>query len=235
MSEDGNSVARRFQKIKSQVAVAAEKSGRRPQDVRIVAVSKLQPVDKVKELIEVGHGDFGENYVQEAEEKLRGLKGYHDLNWHFIGRVQSKKVKLIAQSFSWIHSVDRLKILEELHKHRSQNPPVNVLIQVNLAEEGSKAGVRVEDLSGFLEAAQKYEGFRIRGLMTMPPLSDDSESSRVFFSHLRELARDYETNLAPPHDLKELSMGTTSDFQVAVEEGATMVRIGRSLFGERTG
>ena len=202
-----------------------------PSQCQILAVSKLQSFEKVIELHRQGQLHFAENYVQEALEKIQmsenqGLR----LQWHLIGHLQTNKVKSVVGRFAWIHSVDSLKLAKALASATPIRDPQKILLQVNVAGEISKGGVSIEETRGAVEQILKWPSLKLMGLMTMPPLSENQEDSRPHFKTLRML-RDELQSLCPT--LRELSMGTSGDYQVAAEEGATWVRLGTVLFGER--
>lgn len=220
-----------YGEVKEEIENAALKAGRKPQDVKLVAVSKFHPASDVEILYKAGHRLFGESYVQEALAKQDELSGL-EIDWHFIGGLQSKKAKYVSGSFSLVHSVDSSKLAGLLAKKAvSLGVKQSILLQVNSAGEEQKSGVREGDLPALAEEIMNLEGLELRGLMCLPPHFGDSESSRPYFSRLRELKEDLENRLGII--LPELSMGMTDDYQSAVEEGATMVRIGTKIFGRR--
>jgi pyridoxal phosphate enzyme (YggS family) len=225
------SLADNLEKLNEKIARAAEKSGRQGRDVRLVAVTKKVPHARVREAFDCGQRDFAENYVQEAILKMSALSDL-EINWHCIGALQSNKVKLIVNKFALIHSVDRESILTEIAA-RAQEPQ-EILIEVNMAEEKSKSGVEVDGLAALIELAQKLGRIRLRGLMFMPPLDLEKKAQLAYFARARKLRDTMSTQLSGPHKLSELSMGTSHDFEAAVSEGATLVRVGTAIFGERT-
>ena len=190
----------------------------------LIAVSKLQPVSAIEEALAIGLRDFGENYAQELRDKHRTLSAIEGLRWHAIGPVQTKNAKYVAAAASMFHAVDRLEVAQELARRR-QGAPLPCLIEVNLAGEDTKAGVGAGAAQGLVEQLLTLPQLQVVGLTAMPPPTHDAEASRPFFRALAALGK----TLALPH----LSMGTTADFEVAVEEGATFVRVGTALFGER--
>lgn len=201
-----------------------------PLSCKIIAVSKLQPVEKMRALYAQGQRDFAENYVQEALPKMAELSTL-DLQWHFIGRLQRNKAKFVVGHFHLIHSVDSLQLAQEIHKHASEKGlRQRVLLQVNLAKEETKGGFDREQLHKDLPALRALSGLEIAGLMTMPPLFDNAEQTRPYFHELKNLRDELQKNLSC---CQELSMGTSADYQVAASEGATLVRLGTILFGER--
>jgi pyridoxal phosphate enzyme (YggS family) len=218
-------------RVLERIARAAARSGRSFGSVRLVAVSKTHPVERVAEAFEAGLRVFGENYVQEAEEKVRAFPG---AEWHLIGKLQSNKVKKAVSLFGWIQAVDSLRLLADVSRRCVEaGKTLPVLIEVNLAGEGSKAGVPPEELADLLSAAAGLPGVRVRGLMAIPPMTEDPEESRPYFVRLRELLGRHASLGGEAGGMTELSMGMSSDFEAAIEEGATMVRVGTAIFGSR--
>ncbi len=223
---------KRLQDVKKRIEKAARASGKAPDTIRLVAVSKTMPANRVKEAIKAGVTILGENYVQETRTKFNELAEY-SVSWHFIGRLQSNKAKYAVRLFDLIHSVDRLKLAVELNKQAKKiNKIQNILIQVNSSGEVSKSGAYPEDVHSLIEDINTLENLSIKGLMTMPLFFNDPEKVRPYFSALRNLRDQIEESL-PDLTLEELSMGMTGDFEVAIAEGATLVRIGTAIFGER--
>ncbi len=217
--------------VLERIARAAARSGRSPDAVRLVAVSKTQPVARIAEAYEAGLRVFGENYVQEAEEKVRA---FPHAEWHFIGKLQGNKVKKAVSLFDWIQTVDSPRLLAEISRRCAEaGKTLPVLIEVNLGGEESKAGLAPEELPSLLAAAAELPGIRVRGLMAIPPVSDDPEESRPRFAALRELLERHTTLAGSGEKMTELSMGMSNDFEAAIEEGATMVRVGTAVFGSR--
>jgi pyridoxal phosphate enzyme (YggS family) len=217
----------RLQAVAGRVADAAAAVRRRPDDIRIVAVCKTFPPDRIREAFAAGQRDFAENYVQEAVEKLDALTDL-PITWHFIGPIQSNKTRTIAERFDWVHSVDRLKIAERLSAQRPPHlPPLEICLQVNVSGEESKSGVAPVEVKPLAAAVAQLPGLRLRGLMAIPEPTDDVALQRSRFATLRQL-RDA-TGLA----LDTLSMGMSDDLESAIAEGATIVRIGRAIFGDR--
>ena len=224
---------KRLQDVKKRIEKTARACGRDPKTIRLVAVSKTVSADRVKEAIEAGITDLGENYVQEARGKFNTLAAY-PASWHFIGHLQSNKAKYAVRLFDLIHSVDTLKLSRELNKHSKKiNKIQDILIQVNLSEENAKSGVYINDTHNLIKEISFLENLAIKGLMTMPPFFNNPEKVRPYFSALRNLRDQIEGETLPTVRLKELSMGMTGDFEVAIEEGATIVRIGTAIFGNR--
>ncbi len=209
-----------------QIAEAAIRSGRDPGAVKLIAVTKTVGIEMVRRAAALGIEDFGENRVQDAAEKVAAMPG---LRWHFIGHLQSNKVKEVLPAYALIHSLDRLSLAEALQDQAKKvGCPAEVLIQVNVSGEQSKFGLAPGELPAFLEKIAVFDQVKVKGLMTMAPYLEDPEETRSYFRQLR-LLRD--ANQKEGLSLPELSMGMTNDFFVAVEEGATMVRIGSALFG----
>jgi len=228
-------IPQNLQELKSRIAEAAQKSGRRPEDIRLLAVTKTVPMERIREAISSGQRLFGENYVQEAVQKLESLGDlYHETTWHFIGHLQRNKAKLAVQLFNCIETVDNLKLARVLDRHaKAAGKRLSVYIQVNVARDPRKSGLSPEELPIFLTQAAELSGIDICGLMTMPPWEPEPESLRRWFRALRDLRDKMNAGLGHSPGLKELSMGMSQDFEIAIEEGATVVRIGTALFGRR--
>lgn len=223
----------RLERIRERIKKAAEKTDRAADSIRLIAVSKTMPAEVVQEAIEAGVTDLGENYIQEAREKINTL-ATADVNWHFIGHLQSNKAKYAVRLFDLIHSVDSLKLAQELNKYAQKIDKIQaVLVQVNVAKEESKSGVHVENTLKLLKNIAQLENIAVQGLMTMPPYFNAPEKVRPFFAALRRLRDQINAAGLPNIALDELSMGMTGDFEAAIEEGATMVRIGTAIFGAR--
>lgn len=220
----------RYDMIRRRIVSACERSGRDPRNVTLVAVSKTHPPESVDGLARLGARDFGENKVQEARAKIPLCNG--SLRWHGIGHLQTNKVRDAVRLFAMIHAVDSLRLAEEIGKQAVlQSRRMPVLLEVNVAGEGTKFGLKPAEVAEAAVAVNQLSHLELRGLMTMPPYAEDPEASRPFFRRLAELKRDVEQKLGGP--LPDLSMGMSGDFAVAIEEGATLVRIGTALFGER--
>jgi len=203
-------------------------AGRAPESVRLLAVSKRQSPLAIRSLASCGQRAFGENYLQEAETKIAALRDL-DLEWHFIGPLQSNKTAGVAELFDWVHTVERSKIAQRLNDQRpSELPPLNICVQVNVSGEMSKSGVSPDSLSELLEYLPSLPNLRFRGLMALPRPVDDFNQQRAMFKHLREI---YLQAVGTQTDT--LSIGTSSDYRAAIFEGATIVRIGTALFGAR--
>jgi pyridoxal phosphate enzyme (YggS family) len=225
-------IAKNIQHVRAEIASAANKCERDANDIHLLAVSKTKPVSDILQAYETGHRDFGENYVQEAVDKIQQLKQYSDIVWHFIGPLQSNKSKFIAEYFDWMHSVDRLKIAKRLSEQRGPyQKPLNICIQVNIDEEESKAGVKPQDVLNLAKEIDKLERIKCRGLMTIPKASIDAQVQRNSFTKMQDLFLECQKTF-PEFDT--LSMGMSNDMDVAIEFGSTMVRVGTGIFGART-
>ena len=225
MAEIGANVAR----VRARIAEAARRSGRRPESVQLIAVTKTVPVDRIREAVACGLRVLGENRVQEARVKIPQVEG---VSWHLIGSLQRNKVKEALGLFDVIHSVDSLGLAEEISRRNAErggDDPVEILLQVNISGEPQKHGVAPEEAGRVVTAVGRLPGVRLGGLMGMAPVVETPEAARPFFRRLREL-RDRIRDALPAAPLDELSMGMTDDFEVAIEEGATMIRVGRALF-----
>lgn len=226
------SIALNLKEVKKRLDAAARRAGRDSAEVRLVAVSKTVPLVRLQEAVAVGQTLFGENYLQEAQPKIAALG--NAAHWHFVGHLQTKKAKGVVGLFELIHSVDRLKLAQALDQAAAGLGRVqDILIQVNLAGEASKSGADPDDVADLLKEIGKLPHLRVMGLMTMPPWLDDPELVRPYFRALRELRDRLQELCLSASGLPELSMGMTGDFEVAVEEGATLVRVGTAIFGGR--
>ena len=222
-------IAQNLAEVRRRIAAAAHRAGRDPAAVRLVAVSKTMPLELIRQAVAAGQRLFGENYLQEAQPKIEALG--QAASWHFIGHLQSKKAKAVVALCELIHGVDRLKLAQALDAAAAQMGKVqDILMQVNLAEEATKSGVAPEAAPELLREISHLPHLRLMGLMTMPPFLAP-EAVRPYFRALREL-RDRLTDLSG-QPLPELSMGMSGDFEVAIEEGATLVRVGTAIFGSR--
>lgn len=224
---------KRLENIKNRIKKAACVCDRDPETIRLVAVSKTMPADRVREAIEAGAAILGENYIQEAREKINTLLSY-PVSWHFIGRLQTNKAKYAVKLFDLIHTVGTLKLAHELNKQAKKiNKVQNILIQVNVGMEISKSGVYAKDAQSLIKDISCFENLSVKGLMTMPPFFNNPEKVRPYFSALCNLRDQIKKESMPNVSMNELSMGMTGDFEVAIEEGATLVRIGTAIFGKR--
>ena len=217
--------------VRARLQAAAQQAGRDGRDVQLLAVSKLQPSEKIRALYAAGQRAFGENYVQEAEAKIAELSDLSDIEWHLIGPLQSNKTRGVAETVHWVHSVDRLKIAERLSEQRPASmPPLNVCIQVNISGETSKSGCEPDQALALIQAVHALPRLRVRGVMGMPQPDIGDAATRAQFSQLAALFADAKA-LVPTIDT--LSMGMSDDLEIAVACGSTMVRVGTALFGAR--
>ncbi len=221
-------------KIFKKISYAAMRVGREPEDIKLVAVTKTIGVNTIYEAIEIGLRIFGENRVQESQKKIQDLKlktQNSNIEWHLIGYLQKNKVKYAVQLFDLIHTVDSIELAEEINKHAEKIDKIQrILVQVKLSEEETKHGISEDKLIQLLYKIRELKNLSLEGLMTMPPFFDNPESARPYFKRLREIRNECEKI---GFHLPELSMGMSGDFEIAIEEGATMVRIGTAIFGER--
>ncbi len=225
-------IALNINKIRKRIAQAAARAGRSPDDIKLMAVTKTVSPERVKEAITAGIDLFGENYVQEAKEKIAALG--KNVKWHMIGHLQTNKAKYVVRLFDCVQSVDRIELAQELDKRaRPAGCKLNVLIEVNVSGEQSKSGVGIVDAPQLAKNVALLENISVRGLMTMPPYFENPEEARPYFRALREIALQIDRMGISGVSMKELSMGMTDDFEVAIEEGATIVRVGRAIFGAR--
>jgi hypothetical protein len=216
-------------KVKERIERAAQKAGRDPKEIKLVAVSKTVEVARIKEAIEAGVSILGENYVQEAQKKIEALGG--PVSWHFIGHLQSNKARYAVRLFDVIHSTDSIPLAEELNRRVEQpDRVIKVMIEVNLSKEATKFGTDEERVLNLAQRIQTLKHLSLEGLMTMPPYFDSPEMSRPYYVALRELK---ERMIKEGTPMKELSMGMSNDFEIAIEEGATYVRVGTAIFGAR--
>jgi len=222
-----------LQSVRARIVRAAESADRDPGSVRLLAVSKQQPAALVRAAAAAGQTEFGENYVQEGIGKVAALADAPGLTWHFIGQLQGNKTREVAASFDWVHTVDRERIASRLSAQRPHAaPPLQVLLQVRLADEPGKGGVAPAEASALAAAVSAMPRLRLRGLMCIPPAAADLEAQRRPFRQLRELMQSLN---AAGHALDTLSMGMSDDLEAAVLEGATIVRVGTAIFGRRPG
>jgi pyridoxal phosphate enzyme (YggS family) len=224
------SVAENLERVREQIAEAAARARRPANGVELVAITKMHPSEKVREAVEAGHTLFGESRVQEARAKIPELPS--NLCWHFVGHLQKNKIRHALPLFEMFHGVDSLALAQEMNRIAAEEGThPRVLLQVNVAEEGSKFGFKSENLRAEMESLLALPRLSIEGLMCIPPFAEEAEASRKFFVQLRELRDDLENHCGIK--LLHLSMGMTNDYAVAVEEGATLVRVGTAIFGER--
>lgn len=222
---------KRIHQIQQLINNTAQSFNRESGSVSLLAVSKQQSAQAIEEAFNLGLSQFGENYYQEAEEKIKTLS-HLNISWHFIGPIQSNKTKGIASHFAWVHSINRLSIAERLSQYRPEDlPPINVCLQINIVEEASKSGVNAEDAYELARAVSQLTRIKLRGLMTIPPPQKDQEKQYEVFIKLKQLMLHLNKELGLTMDT--LSMGMSDDLIPAIKAGATIVRIGRALFGER--
>jgi len=216
--------------IKEKIKKAALKANRSPEEIKLVAVTKTATIEQIKEAISAGIKIIGENKVQEAKEKYQILTA--DTEWHLVGHLQTNKVKYAIEIFDCIQSVDSIKLAKEIDKRSLQfGKTTNVLVEVNVSGEETKYGIKPEEVELFLKEISEFSGIRVRGLMTIAPIEKDKEEVRPYFRKLREISKEIKSKNIKNVKMDYLSMGMTDDFEVAIEEGANMVRIGRGIFG----
>jgi pyridoxal phosphate enzyme (YggS family) len=228
-----SSLADNLATIQARIRQACKTAGRSPNTVRLVAVSKLHPAALIAEAAAAGQQLFGENYVQELTDKAHQLS--LPLEWHMIGHLQGNKVKFLPGIVSMIHTVDRFSLAQEIDRQwrEKQGSPCDILVQVNVSGEVTKSGTTSDEALALIQAIAKLPHVKVRGLMTMPPFFDDPDAARPYFRELRLLADQIRAEAIPGVEMTELSMGMSGDFEVAIEEGATLVRVGTAIFGER--
>jgi len=218
-------------RVQERIASACQRCGRRPEDLKLLAISKTFPAECIRVAFEAGLRDFGENRVQEAQAKRPALS---DLNitWHLVGHLQTNKARTARELFHWVHSVDSLRLAQKLEQTGAGRLPV--LLEVNLGGEESKAGVGEKEIIPLAEQVSQLATLELRGLTVIPPFFDDPEQVRPYFRRLRELAREIDARNFPNVSVQELSMGMSHDFEVAIEEGSTIIRVGTAIFGARS-
>ena len=221
-----------IKEVQNNIKIACEKSGRNPEDVTLIAVSKTKPYSDIEKALPSGILDYGENKVQELCDKYEVLT--KEIHWHMIGHLQRNKVKYLVGKVDLIHSVDSLRLAEQIEKDfAKENQIANVLIEVNMAEEESKFGITAQETETFVREIAKFPHIRIKGLMTIAPYTSNPESNRTYFRNLKKISVDIKGKNIDNVSMDVLSMGMTGDYQVAIEEGATLVRVGTGIFGER--
>jgi len=228
-----NDIAHNLAQVRDKISAAATRCGRASEEVTLLAVSKTKPASAIAEAIDAGQRMFGENYVQEGVEKIRHFReaGAADLQWHFIGPLQSNKSRLVAEHFDWCHTVDRLRIATRLSEQRpAEMPPLNVLIQINISDENSKSGISLEALDQLAEQVAALPGLTLRGLMAIPAPETDYDRQ---FAVARQMAVAFEALKTRFPTVDTLSLGMTDDMAAAIAAGSTMVRIGTAIFGAR--
>ncbi len=226
-------IAANLKAVQERIRSACSRSGRDPSSVCLVAVTKTVPPEIVRAGVEAGLTVFGENYVQEGRAKMEALSDL-PITWHFIGHLQSNKARQAVESFHWIHTLDRVSLARELDRQAHRlGRRVPVLLEINVGEEATKSGAPIQEAQALFELASSLDGITVRGLMALPPYEEDPEAVRPYFRSLWELLDRLRQTAPRPEELSELSMGMSHDFEVAIEEGATMIRVGTALFGAR--
>jgi pyridoxal phosphate enzyme (YggS family) len=224
-------ISANLQAVRARIAAAARNSGRRPEEISLLAVSKTRPAADVRAAVDAGQTAFGENYVQEGLEKLSELQVLA-LQWHFIGPLQANKTRRVAEAFAWVHTIDRLKIGERLAEQRPESlPPLQVCVQVNVSGEASKSGVAPAEVAALAHRLASLPRLRLRGLMAIPAPVDDYLQQRDAFRRVRDIYEQLKNEGLP---LDTLSLGMTHDLEAAIAEGSTLVRVGTAIFGERS-
>jgi len=226
-------IADNINSIRQRISAAAVRCQRNPDSIKLLAVTKTVSAERIREAIAAGITSFGENYVQEAKDKIALID--RRVEWHMIGHLQTNKAKYVVNLFDYVHSVDRMELAGELNKRAGLiNKKLNVLIEINVSGEKTKSGISAVQAIELIKDISFLENVSVKGLMTMAPYSDNPENSRPYFSALRNLQDKIIREGIEGIQMNELSMGMTDDFEIAIEEGATIVRIGRAIFGERT-
>ena len=228
-----NFIQENVAQVRERIAGACRRSARLPEDVKLLAVSKTFPPEAIRGAYDAGLRDFGENRVQEAQAKRPALSDL-SITWHLVGHLQTNKAKAARDLFHWVHSVDSFRLAQKLDQATDAGGGrLPVLLEVNLGGEASKAGVGENEIVALAEQLSQLATLELRGLMVIPPFFDDPEQVRPYFRRLRELAREIDTRNIPNVSLRELSMGMSHDFEIAIEEGSTIVRVGTAIFGTR--
>ena len=216
--------------INVKIKKAALRANKNPEEIKLVAVTKTATIEQIKEAISAGVKIIGENKVQEAKEKYQILSA--DIEWHLVGHLQTNKVKYAIEIFDLIHSVDSIKLAKEIDRRSQQFGMItNVLVEVNISGEETKYGIKPEEVEPFIKEISEFSRIKIRGLMTIAPIAEDKEEVRPYFRKLRELSKEIKSKNIKNVKMDYLSMGMTEDFEVAIEEGANMIRVGRGIFG----
>jgi len=222
-----------IKKIQDDIRTAAQKSGQDADRVTLIAVSKRKPPEMIQQAMDAGHRDFGENYIQEAMEKI-DILGRKSAVWHFIGHLQSNKAKFAVKYFDLIHTVDTVKLAREIHRQARKIEKVQrILLQVNIAREATKSGAEENKVADMAKQISQFDHLQLSGLMCMPPFFDDPGDARIYFKRLEQIRQEIEGLNLPHTAMTHLSMGMSNDFTVAVEEGSTFVRVGTAIFGAR--
>ncbi|MEH0022250.1 MAG: YggS family pyridoxal phosphate-dependent enzyme [Desulfobacter sp.] len=222
-----------LEQIQERIRKAAADCGRNPDEITLIGVSKRKPADLIQAAINAGHKNFGENYIQEAVEKIDSL-GRDAACWHFIGHLQSNKAKFAVKYFDLIHTVDKFKLAKEINKQATKIGKIQeILLQINIAREQTKSGADAGEVIGLAKEISQLDHVALKGLMCMPPFFDEPEEAREYFKAVKAISREIRDANLPNVDMAHLSMGMSNDFAVAIEEGATLVRVGTAIFGSR--
>ena len=232
MAED---ICQNISDVSNRIRTICKRTGRNPEDIQLIAVSKMKPLDDIKTAFDCGQIHFGENRAKELQDKMEEYE-QKEIQWHMVGNLQTNKIKYMVDRVNWIHSIEKAKYLKEIEKRASRiDRVINTLIQINISGEDQKSGCAAEDVAEILEYAQGLEHVRVRGFMGMATFvnPDETEQVRPQFKMLRNIRDDHRSYECANIQLDELSMGMTNDMDIAIEEGATMVRVGRAIFGER--
>ncbi|MXP49719.1 YggS family pyridoxal phosphate-dependent enzyme [Pantoea sp. Eser] len=225
------SIQHNLQQVRQRIAAAAARCGRAPEEITLLAVSKTKPASAVEEAAAAGQIAFGENYVQEGVEKVQALTAHPQLEWHFIGPLQSNKSRLVAENFAWCHTIDRQRIAQRLNDQRPATlPPLNVLIQVNISDENSKSGIMLDAVSWLAQQIAALPQLRLRGLMAIPAAESDYDRQLAVCQQMAEAFRQLQQDYPA---IDTLSLGMSDDMEAAIAVGSTMVRIGTAIFGAR--
>ncbi len=226
-------ICQNIESVKERVAKACKEAGRDPEEVRLVAVSKTKPLDDIKAAFDCGQLHFGENRAKELQDKMDTYEN-EEIQWHMVGNLQTNKIKYMVERVNWIHSIEKTKYLKEIEKRASRiNRTINTLVQINISGEDQKSGCTPDDIKKLLDYARPLEHANVRGLMGMASFTDDMDVVRDQFKMLKELFDKHAEKNEGGVQLQELSMGMTNDMEIAIQEGSTMVRVGRAIFGER--
>jgi len=233
MAGDPGQIEENTARVQERMEAACLRAGRRSEEVKLVAITKTVDTSRIRRAYAAGVRDFGENRVQEADEKRPAVSDL-TATWHLVGHLQTNKARPARALFHWVHSIDSLRLAEKLHQAAAcSGERLQILLQVKLGDEPAKSGIPEYEVQSLAEQVSRLETLDLRGLMTIPPLFEDPEQARPFYRRLRERARAIERARLPNVRMEELSMGMSHDFEVAIEEGATLVRVGTAIFGER--
>ena len=226
-----HSIAENLKLVRNRIETAAKRAGRDPSSIRLVAVSKTKTAEDIAQAVAAGQYIFGENYAQELQEKYEKLSAIREIEWHFIGHLQKNKAKAVAPIASWIETVDSLELADAIDKRALRQ--IDCLIEVNIGNEGTKSGVSKSEAQNLVRDFGRFKKLKLKGLMIIPPFSPDPEFGRPYFKQLRELLAELNSLKTAAEPLTELSMGMSHDFEVAIGEGSTIIRVGTAIFGER--